>query len=558
MTVLAGLVIAIGTIQAQSVGLAAAATARSWSGWVNLGGATTSGVGAVAQAGQIDLFFEGTDGKLWEQWETAGSGQWSGSLPVRPDGALASTPLALSPAPGVVDVFVRGTDSRIWETTYSSGSWSPWGAIGTSIDRTPYTPGGVVQNNQLDLFVTGMDGHLYENLQSLSTGLWTGFFLVNGQGTLADGPTVVSPSAGNIDVFGPGTDSPHHIYEIVLNGTWSPWFRVGTPNDVTYNAVGAAIQGSQIDLFVIGTDGHLWENTEAGSTWTGFGLVNGRTTLSSGPIALANPNGLVTVFAAGTDSPHHVYTISNTGAGVYGSNVTVQSVISNGWAGIGSVSGFCSQPTSAYACPTGSDSTIQQSIAQANGGIFWLSFWTIGAPVNCDFSANGWYADGKTAGTNAAKELIALGGPYLPDYEILDGEGFGGAPNNSPWTAQCPSATTNCSATSISACWDSWINGWAAGLTSVSARMHPAFYSSQSPIQQYGLLSLGIPAFPAVSPIIFGSGQGNTPFVTGASVNGYIAYYAQCPADPYVAQVTSWGAQYNTVQFGDSSVDCAA
>ena len=41
----------------------------------------------------------------------------------------------------------------------------------------------------------------------------------------------------------------------------------------------------------------------------------------------------------------------------------------------------------------------------------------------------------------------------------------------------------------------------------------------------------------------------------------YIGYYASCPAGTDVAgtdvsTVSSWGAAYNTVQFGDSGVDC--
>lgn len=546
------------TVQARATQPAEAAP-RGWSGWVNLGAVTASGVSSVAQGGQVDLFFEGTDGKLWEDWEGAGSGQWSGAMRVRSDGALAGTPLALSPSPGVVDVFVRGTDSRIWETSYSNGSWSGWSAVGLSVNQTPFGPGGVVQGGQLDLFVTGTDGKLYQDFQDLSTGAWSGFFRVSDQGTLGGAPAAVSTAKGSIQVIGPGTDQPHHVYTISYDNGWSPWSLVGTSANVTYDDVGATVQAGQVEVFVTGTDGRLWGDTEIGTAWTGFGLVNGRGTLSSGPSAVAGSNGLVAVFAPGTDTPHHIYEISNTGTGVYGSQVTVQSVISNGWAGIGSVSGWCPQPSATYSCPTGSDATIAQSLTQAGGGIFWLSFWTIGAPVapangTADYSPSGWYADGFTAGATAAGEIVHLKGSYLPDFEILDPEGWGGAPFKDP---NNPSNDT-CTASSTSTCWDSWLNGWAAGLKSVSSAMRPAFYASQSPIKDNNLLSLGIPAFPAVAPIIFSSGAGNTPFVTGSNVTGYIAYYAQCPADPYALQVTNWGAEYNTVQFQDSNVDCQA
>ena len=64
-------------------------------------------------------------------------------------------------------------------------------------------------------------------------------------------------------------------------------------------------------------------------------------------------------------------------------------------------------------------------------------------------------------------------------------------------------------------------------------------------------MSLPIPIFPAVSPIL-----GNSPFVLGAGVTGYVAYYAACPAQSYVNQMNGWGGAYNTLQFTDSGVDC--
>ena len=80
----------------------------------------------------------------------------------------------------------------------------------------------------------------------------------------------------------------------------------------------------------------------------------------------------------------------------------------------------------------------------------------------------------------------------------------------------------------------------------------PAFYANQSQYESFGRAGLTLKAFVAVSPIL-----GNTPQVSGGNIDGYIAYYAtKCPASPYEATISGWGAKYNTLQFNDSAVDC--
>ncbi len=98
------------------------------------------------------------------------------------------------------------------------------------------------------------------------------------------------------------------------------------------------------------------------------------------------------------------------------------------------------------------------------------------------------------------------------------------------------------------------IKGWGAGIRANSLLISPAYYYSQSNI--VSVLPYGEPyaVFPAISPIIGTwpeSGIYGNPVVAG-----YIRYYASCPAGTYVSSVLRWGAAYNTVQFGNSYVDC--
>jgi hypothetical protein len=123
---------------------------------------------------------------------------------------------------------------------------------------------------------------------------------------------------------------------------------------------------------------------------------------------------------------------------------------------------------------------------------------------------------------------------------VLDPEGFGGSPTTETGTTQQKTAD-----------WQDWVTGWSQGIHSVDPNLTPALYTNESDILTYGLQNLGIPLFPAETPI-----SGHTPSVLGDAVSGYIAYYATCPAGDDVAEVKGWGAGYNTVQFDRHTAYC--
>ena len=345
------------------------------------------------------------------------------------------------------------------------------------------------------------------------------------------GPTVATHTAGGLPV---GTT----YLQVTPGGSSGPSLAQDVP--ATVNA-GQSYQGSIWIRAATGTSVSgalaLWglgataaggaSYFTVGTNWTqinvAFNPTSNFTTLRL-QVYLTSPNQYDFLDAQVSESPP-----SMGGTGPYGFEDFSNAIaaINERWPGLGSVSGFCTAPSSAYACPTGADANMEAALNDNDSKDFWLSFWTIGAPVN----GGSWYTDGYTAGQNAARELI--GADRQPNFEILDPEGFGGA----------PTATTD---------WASFASGWAAGLSSVSRAMHPGLYANQFLISTYGLLSLSIPVFVAVSPIL-----GNTPMVSGAAVHGYIAFYAACPAAPYVNRMNSWGASFNTLQFPDSEVDCA-
>jgi hypothetical protein len=131
----------------------------------------------------------------------------------------------------------------------------------------------------------------------------------------------------------------------------------------------------------------------------------------------------------------------------------------------------------------------------------------------------------------------------LPNYVILDPEGYNG-------DGGAPSSTTD---------WASFISGWAAGLHAIDPALAAGYYANQGQAKSGQLTSLSFPGFIAIEPVL-----GNTPFVTGGNITGYIAVVnpsygdtsGGCPAAPYESQILSWGASLNTMQFPDSGVDC--
>jgi hypothetical protein len=222
--------------------------------------------------------------------------------------------------------------------------------------------------------------------------------------------------------------------------------------------------------------------------------------------------------------------------GVYGAYSTqsyATTAINDGWPLIGDQGALGTQSTP-YTQETAAhpDLNVEQAIASSSkprNAITWMSFWTVSGPAAGDT----WQNAGYQAGGKAASTLYGYSRTIIPDFVILDPEGYNGAPTSSSQ-------------------WTSFLQGWASGMASVSGPpLRAAFYASQSQFQTYGLTSQTLPGFVAVNPIL-----NNRPTISGGNVTGYIAYYGGCPAAQYENQIKSWGGRFNTLQFNDSGVDC--
>jgi hypothetical protein len=305
--------------------------------------------------------------------------------------------------------------------------------------------------------------------------------------------SAINPTSDHEAVYWQGANG--HIYEAWYVNGWNG------PQDMGWrtNSSPAASQANSDNQWVFweGTNGSIYE------TWD----VNGW----NGPLNMGWFINAVGVY------------------GGYGTTSLARSAMLDGWPVIGDAAAL-GTPTSPYTAELSSNPDGNVIAGMQGTGLYptWMSFWTVSWPAPGDTFYNAGYQGGR----QAASTLDAKSSSVSPTYVILDPEGY-----NTP--------------ASTSTQWQDFINGWSQGVRSVNNNLTPAFYANQSQFSEFGLSSLSLPGFVAVSPIL-----GVVPSVRGNNVYGYIAYTAACPAVSYESSILNWGGTFNTLQFSDSGVDC--
>jgi hypothetical protein len=260
--------------------LASAAWNGTWNGpadlsaiWGNtglLGGAPS--VALTPDLGTQLTFWRGTNGHLLEAWYT---GRWNGPIDLTarwPGSALlASAPtVTVTPDGSTQLVFWQGTDGHLWEAWYA-GSWNGpvdwtarWGSANLGSAPSVWVS---ADSTQQTVFWRGADGHLWE---AWYVGSWNGpvDWSARWPGTpiLASAPSaLVTPDGSQQLVF--WRDGVGHLEEAWYAGSWngpSDWSAAWSTGALLSSAPSVAITatGDQL-IFWQGTNGHLWE------TWWG-------------------------------------------------------------------------------------------------------------------------------------------------------------------------------------------------------------------------------------------------------------------------------------------------
>jgi len=230
---------------------------------------------AISKDGSSQLvFWDGPGDHLLEAWYAAGS--WHGPVDWTAAfggvGLLASAPSVVTTADGQQLVFWQGTNGHLWEAWYAAGSWHgpvDWATLGTlaSAPSAAMTPDGSTQL----VFWKGADNRLWEDWY---TGSWNGPVEWTGMGSLSSAPSVtVTPDGSTQLVFYQGAGG--HLMESWYAGSWNG------PVDWTTGAFGgtgpltsapsAAVtpDGSTQIVFWQGAGSTLWEGWYAGGAWHG-------------------------------------------------------------------------------------------------------------------------------------------------------------------------------------------------------------------------------------------------------------------------------------------------
>ncbi|MBX3577043.1 MAG: hypothetical protein KF723_07525 [Rhizobiaceae bacterium] len=225
---------------------------------------------------------------------------------------------AISRGSNRIDLFVTGMNGHVYTSTYIEGrdwtgighKWTdiggvfPAGAPLAALSRTP---------NRLDVFVTGHNGNVYTSSYS-DGGQWTGFgdkwTDIGGVFQPAAPVTAISRNPNQIDLFITGLNGDVYTSYSVHGGPWSgagnKWIDIGGvfPNAAKISAVSR--NPNRLDLFVTGHNGDVytsWYND--GGSWSGLGnrwkSVGGSFPAGAPNAALSRKPNQLDVFITGHD-----------------------------------------------------------------------------------------------------------------------------------------------------------------------------------------------------------------------------------------------------------------
>jgi hypothetical protein len=254
-----------------------------------LGSATTSG---ADRAGDQFVFWRGTDGSLWDEWDTGGI--WHGPARISVAGRTLSSQPAVAVLPdGEQDVFWKGTDGQLWEVRYTT-HWTRPVDLGGSLSSAPSA--GADSHGDVYVFWEGRDRSLWDKWRT--GGSWYGPVAIKIAGRMGSAPAVAVQESGTQDVFWRGTDG----------NLWDAWHTISWHGPVNLGAgplgsgptAGADADGN-LYVFWEGTDGSLWDRWDTSQQWHGPAKITSSGTMGSQPSVAVHGDGEQDVFWRGTD-----------------------------------------------------------------------------------------------------------------------------------------------------------------------------------------------------------------------------------------------------------------
>ncbi len=281
-------------------------------GWrrTDLGGYLTSDPTVVqVNAAELDVFYRGSGGYLWQRRQTASGWQRARRLAMM--GSLGGGPRAVAQPNGVIDVFWKGSnDPHLWHGQYSPGEgWTGPQNLHGSLASWPYP--AETRTGQVQVFWKGTEGDLWHVARGLGLAFTHPADL--GMGPLGGAPHAVALPSGEIDVFWQGKTKPSAIWAAVLRGRHlqGPSRQGGVISGQPWPVLAA---GTERVLYR-GRDGRLWDlSRTARGRWAQPGVASPAGSLRSQPFAAVGASAApLEVFWIGADG--HLLTAGLTRSG---------------------------------------------------------------------------------------------------------------------------------------------------------------------------------------------------------------------------------------------------
>jgi hypothetical protein len=254
--------------------------------------------------GRQEIFAVGGDNALWQKWQVAPNSGWSEwktlGTPAR-DTSLTDQFTVGRNEDGRQEVFAGGSDGNVWQIwqTASNGGWSDWNKLGqppVGIRRSDRITVGINQDGRQELFIIGTDAALWHTWQVAPNVGWSDWESLGKPSDLFDGsepakdrdlsePLVQSNADGHLEVFAPGNGA--------FCNRWQAIWREG-PNKVVWRHQGwnekpkprpdvgltwfdAKLNfQDRLEVLAFGDDGALWHSwqidvTPFWSKWESLG-----------------------------------------------------------------------------------------------------------------------------------------------------------------------------------------------------------------------------------------------------------------------------------------------
>ena len=178
---------------------------------------------------------------MWHIRQTAPNGNWSQWFSHgTPSGVLFgsdSTPALASDSNGCLQLFTVSNDGTLWQMwqTAPNGDWSGWwphdAPSGVKFERVrPSVASGA--DGCLELFLVDNGENLWHRRQEAATGDWSQWSSREAPPAvgLVGSPAVAAGAEGRLELFVAGTDGAlWHTWQTARNGGWSPWYSHGAP-----------------------------------------------------------------------------------------------------------------------------------------------------------------------------------------------------------------------------------------------------------------------------------------------------------------------------------------